>query len=180
VEPAPAWVAQCAAPAAPLDEVALAEGLGRADLRQVYFDCSTSWIFPQGAGWYVLPFAAAHDPAGFAGQQLAGSALVFDQRQTFDYPPFSILLRQSPPDLTHLVTSGRAAPGDWLPAQAESQGALLNAPISFAQRGALDLIGYTFDRLSLFAGRNADVGDVFGASSRPAHAASLDPGTCAQ
>jgi len=150
VEPAPTWAAQCAAPAAPLDEAALAEGLGRADLRVVYFDCSTSWIFPQGAGWYVLPFTAAHDPAGFAARQLAGSALVFDQRQTFDYPPFSIFLRLSPPDLARLATSGRAAPSDWLPAQVESQGAPTS--VSMTLSGALNFAGYTLDRQSITPG----------------------------
>jgi len=170
-EPTPTWVAQCAAPAALLDEAALTEGLGRADLRIVYFDCSNSWIFPQGAGWYILPYAAAHDPAGFAGKQLAGATLVFDQRQTFDYPPFSVLLRQSPPDLTHLTASGRAAPSDWLPALAESRGAPTS--VSMTLSGALNFVGYTLDRESLAPGDTLTLATYWRVVAPPAQPLSI-------
>lgn len=53
--PAGRWVAQCAAPQAPLEPEAVAEGFGRDDLRLVYFDCQNSWVYPAGApGWYVV------------------------------------------------------------------------------------------------------------------------------
>ena len=170
-EPTPTWVAQCAAPAALLDEAALTEGLGRADLRIVYFDCSNSWIFPQGAGWYILPYAAAHDPAGFTGKQLVGATLVFDQRQTFDYPPFSVLLRQSPPDLTHLTVSGRAAPSDWLPALAESRGAPTS--VSMTLSGALNFAGYTLDRESLAPGDTLTLATYWRVVAPPAQPLSI-------
>lgn len=50
------WVAQCTVPVAPLTAQAMAEGFGSSTLRQVYFDCEQSWVFPDGgtsAGWYV-------------------------------------------------------------------------------------------------------------------------------
>ncbi len=50
------WVAQCTAPVTPLADETLVEGFGSAELRQIYFDCRQSWIFPDGgasAGWYV-------------------------------------------------------------------------------------------------------------------------------
>src|SRR5512136_2110325 len=53
--PAGKWVAQCAAPAAPLDDDGLAGGFGRGDLRVISFDCRTSWVYPARVpGWYVI------------------------------------------------------------------------------------------------------------------------------
>jgi 4-amino-4-deoxy-L-arabinose transferase-like glycosyltransferase len=49
------WVAQCTVPVTALPPEAVAEGFGADDLRQVYFDCERSWIFPGGGaspGWY--------------------------------------------------------------------------------------------------------------------------------
>ena len=54
---APTWVAQCAAPIAPLDDNMIVEGFGRTDLRQVEFDCTRGWLYPDySSGWYVLPY----------------------------------------------------------------------------------------------------------------------------
>ncbi len=54
---APAWVAMCHAPGAPLKAEQFAEKVGRDDLRFVHLDCRESWAFvDQGApGWYVVP-----------------------------------------------------------------------------------------------------------------------------
>jgi len=151
LEPAPAWVAQCAAPAALLDEAVLFEGLGRTDLRVLYFDCLNSWVLPEGAGWYVLPYAAARDPLSLAAEQLDSAALVFEQRQSFEYPPFSIFIRPPRPDLARRVTSGRAAPSDWPPAQAQSQGLPMSASMTLS--GTLEWLGYTLDRQSMAPGQ---------------------------
>ena len=51
-----AWVAQCTVPVVPLTGQAVGEGFGSLSLRQVYFDCEQSWIFPDGGlstGWYA-------------------------------------------------------------------------------------------------------------------------------
>lgn len=152
LEPSPAWAAQCAAPAAPLDEAVVAEGLGRADLRVVYFDCLKSWVWPQGAGWYVLPYAVARDPASLPSDPLSGAELVFEQRQSFEYPPFSIFMRQSPPDLARLATSGRVAPSGWPPAQAQSEGLPVGASATLS--GTLDWLGYTLSPQSIASGQS--------------------------
>jgi len=44
---APTWLAQCANPAIPLGEAAVAEGFGRIELRAIAFDCSQIWIYPE-------------------------------------------------------------------------------------------------------------------------------------
>ncbi|MCJ7550966.1 MAG: phospholipid carrier-dependent glycosyltransferase [Anaerolineae bacterium] len=50
------WVAQCADPLSPLAPVEIADGVGR-DVREVSFDCTQSWLVPDGgatAGIYAL------------------------------------------------------------------------------------------------------------------------------
>ncbi len=51
------WAAICTDPAPMLAETAVTNLLGKEDWRPVYFDCRTSWVFPNdGApGWYILP-----------------------------------------------------------------------------------------------------------------------------
>lgn len=50
------WVAQCDQPVVALDGEQVADVVGAA-ARLVTFDCTQSWVFPNGgdAGWYVLP-----------------------------------------------------------------------------------------------------------------------------
>ncbi len=50
------WAAQCTTPSPPLTTPALAAGFGSDSLRQIYFDCEQSWVFPNGGasnGWYI-------------------------------------------------------------------------------------------------------------------------------
>ncbi|MBN1875155.1 MAG: glycosyltransferase family 39 protein [Anaerolineae bacterium] len=54
---APAWLAQCAVPAPPLDGGAIEQGFGMLTLRLLTFDCTQSWIYPHNGdttGWYAL------------------------------------------------------------------------------------------------------------------------------
>ncbi len=94
----PGWVALCAAPTPQLEPADVAAGFGRNDLRLVYFDCQQTWVMPgnSASGWVVLPFALAHDPAAFARRWLSQGRLIFEQRQSFDLPPHSIIEFQSP------------------------------------------------------------------------------------
>ena len=51
------WIAQCGQPAALLDHEAIIEGVGRADLRSVGFDCTQAWLYPNAGasdGLYAL------------------------------------------------------------------------------------------------------------------------------
>ncbi|MCB9431005.1 MAG: glycosyltransferase family 39 protein [Ardenticatenaceae bacterium] len=51
------WFGRCLDPAPILDEAAAAELVGQTSLRSFVFDCHHSWVFPPGAGWYLLPLA---------------------------------------------------------------------------------------------------------------------------
>ena len=85
------WVAQCAAPVAPLSPEVIAEGLGRSDLRLVSFDCAQSWLFPSGGqspGWYVLPRDVLRDR--FVERHLTGARLSYEQRTNHESPAFAI------------------------------------------------------------------------------------------
>ena len=94
VEPKPGWVAMCAAPAPPLEPADLAAGFGRDDLRRVYFDCTQTSVLPGNTsrGWWVLPYALAHDPSVFVSRWLEQVKLVYEQKQSFELPPHSIYL----------------------------------------------------------------------------------------
>ncbi len=46
------WVAQCTDPIVPLKADAIVEGFGEG-LRQLTFDCTQTWVVPEGVGWYA-------------------------------------------------------------------------------------------------------------------------------
>jgi len=52
----------CYAPDGPIDGDGLAAGLGRTDLRSIFFDCRDGWVYPRedGPGYYIVP--ARGDP----------------------------------------------------------------------------------------------------------------------
>lgn len=51
------WIAHCTNPEAVLDPQTAAALVAQAEVRQVYFDCQSSWVFPNEGqpGWYILP-----------------------------------------------------------------------------------------------------------------------------
>ena len=51
------WAAVCYAPIPALEAEQIRDALGNPDLRLVYFDCRSSWVWPAGAapGWYIIP-----------------------------------------------------------------------------------------------------------------------------
>ncbi len=94
------WLAQCTQPAPPLTEAAIVEGFGRADLRQLAFDCTQSWVYPAGGtqrGWYALHRAAlsAGTDAAFISAQSRAARLSYEQRTAGTLPPFA-LYEQAP------------------------------------------------------------------------------------
>ncbi len=107
-DPAPAWLAQCTRPVAPLSSQAVAEGFGGAVQRQLFFDCEQSWVWPGGgasAGWYALTTpdidrprwpgreeAAARRwwPAWTTALPLAPLRLSYVQPAPTELPPFAI------------------------------------------------------------------------------------------
>ncbi len=67
------WAAVCYAPDGPVDGDGLAAGLGRTDLRSIFFDCRSSWVYVHdgGPGYYVVP---AHGDPTIASEMLLGRA----------------------------------------------------------------------------------------------------------
>ncbi|RLI52637.1 MAG: hypothetical protein DRP09_17510 [Candidatus Thorarchaeota archaeon] len=105
VKTAPQWVAQCIVPAVPLDDIAIADGFDRTNLRRVDFDCTTAWIYPGGndlMGVYVLHQALLSeqdccllrcDPlpdSPFVARHLTGTHLSYEQRRFSLLPAFAL------------------------------------------------------------------------------------------
>jgi len=97
---APTCVAQCAAPAVPLDAEAIREGFGRTDLRLASFDCSQSWLLPAGGqlpGWYVLRRETTLTSNRFIHQRLSSAPLSYEQRTNRELPALTIYEQAAPP-----------------------------------------------------------------------------------
>ena len=109
-----AWFAQCDSPAIPLDEVAIAAGIGPTSWREVEFDCRQTWLYPFGgaqSGIYALhhdltrergpslPSLLRLPPApvdSFIGRHLDGASLSFE-REISDAQSPAFLLYDMPP-----------------------------------------------------------------------------------
>jgi hypothetical protein len=108
---APAWLAQCAVPATPLDADVLARGFEGVDLRFTVFDCGQSWIYPDGGemrGAYALHgeilqpetlrerlhLAPARPVDPFVARHLAGVPQTFRQWDYGSVPAFAIFERE--------------------------------------------------------------------------------------
>lgn len=95
-----AWIAQCTVPVASLPPEVIAEGFGRDDLRQVYFDCTQSWFLPGGGatpGWIALFRETAQRDDVFIQTQLATLRKSFEQKITGFQPPFVIFQADAAP-----------------------------------------------------------------------------------
>ena len=100
------WVAQCSTPTSPLDDAAIAEGFGSDNIRRVDFDCSQSWVIPDGGrtpGRYVLHGALLEDTLrarlhlapplvtdAFIARQIDSSTIIYRQRAYRSEPAFAI------------------------------------------------------------------------------------------
>jgi len=148
----PTWVAQCSVPVAPLGAEQIAEGLGRNDLRQIVFDCSQSWLYPSGMGWYVLSRDASLQANDFGASHLAHAHLTYEQKQTGFVPPFAVYEGVSVEAIVSgLIRTGIAAPSEWLPARVEAEGKRVSAPVSLED--GPEWLGYRLDRSQVQAGQ---------------------------
>jgi hypothetical protein len=121
------WAAQCSVPVVPLPADVLSEGLGRSDLRTVAFDCSQSWLYPVGNGWFVLPREAEVWHAALAQR----GRLIYEQRRAGTVPPFAVYAWFGQDPLVALpAVPVRAAPGAWPPARVEAEGVRLTTPVA--------------------------------------------------
>jgi len=104
VQPLPStekWAAVCYAPDGPIDGDGLAAGLGRTDLRSIFFDCRNAWVYlhgdqgsplGSGPGYYVVP---AHGDPMIADEMMLGRGVPIyhdrgDADLSKDYPGFTL------------------------------------------------------------------------------------------
>ncbi len=104
-EEAPVWVAQCSVPVIPLDQATLTQGYGARTLRLLNFDCTKSWIYPDGGqsrGHYILHasqltpetvrtrLSLAHPIPinSFTARHLQSTAMVARERRDQEFPAF--------------------------------------------------------------------------------------------
>ena len=146
VEPKPGWVTLCAAPAPPLEPSDLVAGLGRDDLRLVYFDCAQTWVLPGNSarGWIALPYALAHDTSAFSARWLNRANLIYEQRQSFELPPHSIFLTSGEPLSLHGT-----------------------APLSARFGQTAELLAYRLDRSIVQPGQAAELLTFWHVTGRP-------------
>jgi len=145
--PRPTWLAQCAVPVTPLSPEAVVEGFGRDDLRMLTFDCTQSWLYPdagESAGWYVLHREAAPGD-DFTQQRLALARLSFEQKTPRAIPPLTIFEwnpREAPSPRPGGILGENlwAAPVEWPPVQAMTDGAPVSTPVPLD--GPLVFLGY--------------------------------------
>jgi hypothetical protein len=146
-----AWVAQCTAPTAPLDERALAFGFGELPARRIPFDCTEAWIIPSqetGGGAYILHGALVKDtlrarlhlappPAvdAFVRQRLTGADVTYRQRLYRNNPAF-VIYRASDgstkPPQTRVWTAPAAEPLSDIRRQTSGRAPVpLDGPLTF-------------------------------------------------
>jgi hypothetical protein len=148
-KPAPTWVAECTAPVSPIPpDGPDFLGFGTADVRQAYFDCTQSWLYPTGGtapGW----FAAYRDTVtqieatpvdAFISTHLQGARLSYEQTLSRETPPFAIFewpMQRVQPE----TQQAWPRPSTWPPSQAVDSAPYVNAPL--ALDGPLRFLGYT-------------------------------------
>ena len=148
------WVAQCTNPVVALTPGVLAEGLGRDDLRVAVFDCSQSWLYPPGNGWYVL--ARNREPWVMTLAHVQPGRLAYEQRRSGFVPPFEVVEWFELDPLEGMVSvSAYAAPSDWPPLDAIQHGASLQTPVQVGD--ALEFLGYVAEDNSVPAGNDTAV-----------------------
>jgi 4-amino-4-deoxy-L-arabinose transferase-like glycosyltransferase len=119
IDPPPLeWFGQCTVPAAPLIPELVALGFGQKDLRRIYFDCTSAWLYPGGGeqpGAYglhheIVPEKAHTFPSllpslpqatdAFIARRLADLRLSFDMRRyTRQFPAFVLYEQERTPSM---------------------------------------------------------------------------------
>ncbi len=92
------WVAVCYAPIPALEADQIQDALGRPDLRLVYFDCRSSWVYPAGTapGWYIIP-ETTDDPT-VVSTYGDDAQIVFHGRQTSKRRGVTVYLQARQPE----------------------------------------------------------------------------------
>jgi hypothetical protein len=164
------WVAQCNVPQVPMNTQIIEEGFNRDDLRQIVFDCTTSWIYPEGGqspGWYGLHREAWLSRDSFLRQHLT-ARLTYQQTWYYDEPPFALSQWQGTEALPAWANNPiRTAPWDWSPPRVEAEGSVSTVPVRL--NGLLTFLGY---RVSS-SDKTLELETAWRAEATPKHSLSL-------
>lgn len=142
-DPQPTWLAQCGVPVVPLTPEVAAERFSRDDLRQIAFDCTQSWVYPEGGdapGWTVLHRQVAQEDDAFIRDRLALARVTFEQERAGITPPLTVYEWSPAAPAPEEPGPVWSAPADWHPSEAISQGDRVTPPVSLA--GPLTFVGY--------------------------------------
>ncbi len=160
----PTWLAQCSAPKTPLDDAAILQGFGCADMRRVDFDCTGAWVYPGGGvdrGVYGLHYALLRAstrplPPGlqrlpqpgdaFIRRHLNGSELFYERKPSAQLnvalsAPLALYARPAGATVFPLSVTVKAAPAE-TPPQALADMHVLTVPV--ALQGPLTFLGAMF------------------------------------
>jgi len=135
------WLAQCTVPVVPLPPEEVFRGEGK-EVRMAYFDCTQAWLYPEGGekpGHYALARDESVLNHPFVQSRLRLTSLAYEQRLPGILPAF-VLYAYFGKSLVPLDDmSFWAAPSDWAPAQAQSEGVSIISPVSL--EGPLEFLG---------------------------------------
>ncbi len=143
--PPATWLAQCHVPVIPLTSEKVKVGLGRADLRQIRFDCTQGWIYPRGGldtGWYGIYRSTWQNGGAWMRRQLTPARLSYEQVETGEAPPFVLWEQEGGQVITSTYSlEGVAAFDAGEPGALLAQTPAVQAPL--ATDGPLTLLGYS-------------------------------------
>jgi len=147
-QPPATWIAQCTEPAPPLNSESIREEFYTQPLRQIYFDCDQSWIYPedgQTSGWYALHSQAdaadVQNSSHLAAQHLGQAHLAYVHHRDDGLAPAFRLYEFRPEMRTLVYTSTvRVMPQGMAPGQVVAERPVVTAPLRL--EGPLAFLGY--------------------------------------
>lgn len=130
------WAAACYTVDGPIDGKGIKLAFGRKDLRKIFYDCLSGWIYPTGGapGWYIVPLSEGRLEQ--AARFLFGSTQVFHERGYIEQEAYDVY---------------RFAPSEALDARLARLSRLDQA----ARVGPAALLGYTLEPPSVQRGKAA-------------------------
>jgi 4-amino-4-deoxy-L-arabinose transferase-like glycosyltransferase len=141
----PTWLGMCYAPDPPLDAEEVAAGLGRSDLRVVYFDCRAAWVIPGqgGPGWIIVP-ALEGESSRLSMEWLADARLEFERGDPEGNRVFSLYrIESTPATLPEPGSPVWVTRGETFPDQVTKQAPSVSLPIDLD--GPAAFLGYEMD-----------------------------------
>lgn len=132
VTPSPTWVAQCSQPVTPLNQDIIQERFGIENLRTITFDCTQSWLFPDGGqttGWYVVHKYLLDSQSEWLEYMLDDAVLTYSQEIQRDTPVHEVYLSDVQKIKAFDNQVVLVSPSHWTPAQSNNEGHKLQLPV---------------------------------------------------